>query len=226
MVAGRIGCFCAAMLALSILGTSQPAHADDPSGGNDVSPYADPEPHLALVPVPPRPLPSHFQSEDRYYDFSIHGLRLRIESLKESDPVNYARLDNELTKLENRETATYVLVAVGIVAPFATWGVYAATRSEQDCPPMPSASTPNFQAASAAWFDCNQAKNQFNPTPLVVGIGLMVASFAGALIVAPKRSDLLEFVNLHNRLTSQPIRWELGYDPQNRSGYAGAALSF
>jgi hypothetical protein len=146
--------------------------------------------------------------------------------LKQSDPANYTRLDHALSQLEQRETATYVLLGVGLVAPIATLAVYFASRSDQNCPPMPSARTPNYEAATDAWFDCNSAKDQISATPFVVGFGLMAAGVLGAWAVAPTRSDLIDFVNLHNRLTVQPIRWELGYDPPNRAGHAGAALSF
>jgi hypothetical protein len=59
----------------------------------------------------------------------------------------------------------------------------------------------------------NRAQSQFDVTPFLIGGGVMLAGIVGAGIVAPKRWELLEVVNLHNRLTVEPIRWQLGYDP-------------
>ena len=190
------------------------------------SPSADTQPRRSLVPALGRKMPEHLQSGDAYYDLSVRGLRLRLESLKHTDAANYARLDGELSTLEHRRTASYVLFGVGLLAPLATWGVYSALQSQQSCPPMPPATTPNFEAASAAWYECNRANSEFDVTPFAIGGGVMVAALVSALIVAPKRSDLFEFVNLHNRLTGEPIRWQLGYDPARRSAYAGASVHF
>ena len=91
---------------------------------------------------------------------------------------------------------------------------------------MPSAMSPNFQSASNTWFECNRAQNELDFTPIAIGAGVSVAALVSALIVAPKRTEMLEFVNLHNRLTREPIRWQLGYDPARRSAFAGATVHF
>ena len=91
---------------------------------------------------------------------------------------------------------------------------------------MPSATTPNFDAARNAWFECHRAQSEFDFTPIAIGAGVSVAALVSALIVAPKRAEMLEFVNLHNRLTREPIRWQFGYDPARRSAFAGATVNF
>ncbi len=91
---------------------------------------------------------------------------------------------------------------------------------------MPSASTPNFEMASQAWMQCNRDRNSTAATYIGVGLGVMLVGVVGALVVAPKRADLLEGVNLHNRLQVQPLRWQFGYDPTHQSAQASAALSF
>jgi len=225
------GCLAAAVVLTFVRGAAAQGAADSanaltaaPQAG-DASAPADSQPRPTLVPTLGRRTPEHFQAGEQYYDFSLRGLRLRLDSMK-GDSATYARLDDELSGLERRRNASYVLLGTAVVAPLVGWGVFAALRSQQSCPPMPSAMSPNFEAASNAWFECNRAQSEFDFTPIAIGAGVSVAALVTALIVAPKRSEMLEFVNLHNRLTREPIRWQLGYDPARRSAFAGATVHF
>jgi hypothetical protein len=226
------GCIAAVVVMTFVRGAAAQGAADSanastaaPQAG-DSSARADSAPRPTLVPTLGRKTPEHFQGGEQYYDFSLRGLRLRLDSMKEVDSATYARLDDELSGLERRRNATYVLFGAAIAAPLVGLGVFAALRSQESCPPMPSAMSPNFEAASSAWFECNRAQNEVDFTPIAISAGVSVAAMVTALIVAPKRSELLEFVNLHNRLTREPIRWQLGYDPARRSAFAGATVHF
>jgi hypothetical protein len=204
---------------------SAPGPAPAPQAGDPPLPN-DSQVRPTLVPTLGLRTPEHLRVGEQYYDFSLRGLRLRLDSMKEIHATTYARLDEELSALERRRTASYVLVGAAVAAPLVSWGVSAALRSRQTCPDMPSAWSPNFDADRKAWFECNQSQNDFDFTPIAIGAGISVVAFVTALIVAPKRSEMLEFVNLHNRLTGEPIRWQLGYDPARRSAFTGAAIHF
>ncbi len=180
---------------------------------------------MLLVPELGRRVPEHFEAGNQYYDLSLTGLRYRVESLKGSDAATYAILDGEVTRLEHRRTAAVALLSGGLAAPLIAFGAASVARSQDSCP-MPSASTPNFEMASQAWMQCNEDRNSSTATYIGVGFGIMIVGVVGALVVAPKRSDLLEVVNLHNRLQVEPLRLQFGYDPARKSAQAGAALSF
>ena len=197
-----------------------------PRAGDTPRP-ADPQPRRTLVPELGWRTPEHLQASEQYYDFSVRGLRLRLDAMKEIDSATYARLDDELRRLERRRTASYILLGTGLVAPLVGLAVFAAAQSQtSSCPAMPSPTTPNFEAARNAWFACNSAQNEADFTPIAIGAGVSLAALVSAYIVAPKRAEMLEFVNLHNRLTRDPIRWQFGYDPARRSAFAGAAVNF
>ena len=226
------GCIAAAVVITFVRGAAAQGATDSgnaptatPQAGDAPAP-ADSRPRRTLVPTLGSRTPEHFQAGEQFYDFSLRGLRLRLDGMKEVDSVTYARLDDELSGLERRRNLSYVLFGTAVLAPLVSWGVFAAARTERSCPDMPSAMTPNFDAARNAWFECHRAESEFDFTPIAVGVGVSVAALVSALIVAPKRSEMLEFVNLHNRLTREPIRWQLGYDPARRSAFAGAVVHF
>jgi hypothetical protein len=228
------GCIAAALVTTFVRGAAAQGDAASANGptaappASDTPAPADSQPRPTLVPALGEKIPEHFQAGEQYYDFSLRGLRLRLDSMKEVDSTTYARLDDELSGLERRRTVSYVLFGAAIVAPLVSWGFFAAhiLRPQPSCPPMPSAMSPNFEAAKNAWFECNRTESNFDFTPIAIGAGVSVAAMVSALIVAPKRSEMLEFVNLHNRLTREPIRWQFGYDPARRSAFAGAVVHF
>ena len=59
-----------------------------------------------------------------------------------------------------------------------------------------------------------------------LGMGAAAAGAFGCHAIAPSRSDLLEFINKNNRLSPEPLRLQLGYDPNRQLAFAGATLAF
>ena len=215
--------FCIASLAST---AGSVARAQDPP-----APVAVHQPPAAattvVVPHYGTRFPQHFEARgNQYYDMTVSGLRLRVDSLKTSDSATYAILDREVSRLETRRTAAIALFVGGLAAPLVGFGAGFIAQSQHECPPSPSVGNPNFEQASRAWHDCEKERGGIMGMYALVGMGVGAAGVLSALLVSPKRSDLLEVVNLHNRLTPEPIRWHFGYDPARRSASAGAVLSF
>jgi hypothetical protein len=192
----------------SILGVAAPARA-----------------HMMMVTAPPPQvvLPTHISVGDQQFDASVSGLRAYVETTKVTEPQLYADLAPEVERLEARQSNALTAFAVGAVAGVAA-GIYA-VAGRSDCQ-EPAVTDPNFAAKAAAWGDCNDHNLQHTAAFTFIGIGAITAGGIAALVMAPKRSDIMEVVNKHNRLSPEPMRFELGYDPTRRSAYAGAAVAF
>jgi hypothetical protein len=67
---------------------------------------------------------------------------------------------------------------------------------------------------------------QLAPDVERLGLGAMAAAGITSIAVMPKRQDVLDVVNKRNRLTPDPIRLQIGYDPTHRLALATAALTF
>ena len=63
-------------------------------------------------------------------------------------------------------------------------------------------------------------------TASLIGLGALAAGVVGGLAIAPGRSDMMSFVNRHNALGREPIRFQLGYDPSRRFAHGGVTFSF
>jgi hypothetical protein len=85
---------------------------------------------------------------------------------------------------------------------------------------------PNFSTKADQWGACNQNHMSRSMTIAIVGLGTMAVGGLTALLIAPKRSDYFDFMNRHNGMSPQPIRFNLGYDPHRRFALAGATLTF
>jgi hypothetical protein len=90
----------------------------------------------------------------------------------------------------------------------------------------PALSDPNFAADSQAWGDCNSDNIDHLAAFTGIGIGAIALGGIAAYAVSPHRSDLLNLVNEHNRISHEPIRLQLGYDPTNRLALGGVSTAF
>lgn len=167
--------------------------------------------------------PRHFSLGNQQFDATTAGLRSYLETLRSKDARLYAELDPELHQLEQRRTTAIAVLATGIGIGAASFIYGIAGRD--DCP-APSVNDPNFAASTAAWGACNDGNMQRMTAFGLVGLGAMIVGGVVGLAIAPERSDLLGFVNHHNRLSPEPLRLQMGYDPTHRFAYGGAALSF
>ena len=180
--------------------------------------------HMMAVPSPPpHVIPSHLAIGNRVFDGSVTGLRAYIESIKTTEPQIYVQLAPDVERLEARRWASYGLVVLGLTAGAAStiYGFAARSTCQQ-----PSVYDPNFATKSAAWGSCTDHNLNMTAEFTFIGIGVATAGAIAAAVVAPHRSDLLEVIDKNNRQSPEPLRLQLGYDPERKLAFAGAALTF
>jgi hypothetical protein len=168
-------------------------------------------------------VPTHLSIGNQQFDGSVRGLRAYLETTKATDPKLYAQLAPDLESLEARQTNAMTALAVGAVAGMAA-GIFA-IMGRSDCP-LPAVTDPDFAAKSAAWGACNEDNMQHLMIFGLMGFGAVTAGAIAAWASAPKRSDIMDFVNKHNRLSPDPLHFELGYDPTHQYAFAGASVFF
>ncbi len=168
-------------------------------------------------------LPSSLTVGHQYFDASVGGLRRYLESVKATEPNLYLQLDPKLARLERRQIAAVALMVTGLVVPLATTVYALAGRKSCD---LPSVHDPNFSAASDAWDKCHDDNNRFTGTVILVGLVTGIVAEIAAFATLPPRSALFDLVNEHNRLSPEPLRWQLGYNPSNRTAFGQLQLSF
>jgi hypothetical protein len=170
---------------------------------------------LAFLAPPPaaHQVPEHLEVGNQVFDGSLSGFRTYLDTKRATDPQLFAQLDPQVRNLESQvATAREVLVA-GVVVGLA-FGVYAFT-GRKTCN-EPALSDPSFAADSQAWGDCNSDNITHLATFTGIGIGAIALGGIAAYALSPQRSDMLNLVNEHNRISHEPIRLQLGYDPTNR----------
>jgi hypothetical protein len=92
--------------------------------------------------------------------------------------------------------------------------------------PDPQLTDPNFSVAVDRWSACHDSNMRMTVTASLIGLGAMTAGIVGGMAIAPGRSEMMSFVNRHNALGREPIRFQLGYDPSRRFALGGATFSF
>ena len=168
-------------------------------------------------------VPEHLQIGSQRFDASVAGLREYLEATKATDPKLYDQLAPDVARLESGERRAQAALSVGVVLGLASM-VYG-FASQDDCR-QPTLADRNFAADTAAWGACNDANNTRMTMFGLLGAGVVVVGGAIALANWPSRSDLLDLVRKHNRLSRQPLQLRVGYDPTQRLAYSGAAVAF
>jgi hypothetical protein len=168
-------------------------------------------------------VPEHLEVGNQVFDGSLSGFRTYLDAKRTTDPQLFAQLDPQVRNLESQvTTAREVLVAGLIVGLVST--VYAFT-GRKTCS-EPAITDPNFAADSQAWGDCNSDNIDHLAAFTGIGLGAIALGGIAAYAVSPHRSDLLNLVNEHNRLSHEPIRLQLGYDPTSRLALGGVSTAF
>jgi hypothetical protein len=168
-------------------------------------------------------IPEHLQVGNQQFDASVTGFRSYLESVKSSDPNLYGQLALDTAHLEMREDAAKGALAGGIVVGLASivYGVAGGDNCKD-----PSITDPNFAADTEAWGACNDRNMSKMVTFGALGFGAMIVGGIIAYASWPNHQDLLDLVNKNNRLSKQPLQWQVGYDPTQRFAFSGATVSF
>jgi hypothetical protein len=82
------------------------------------------------------------------------------------------------------------------------------------------------QADLQAWGNCNSDNGTHLATFLLLGLGAAALGMAGAGAIYPSHADVLSLVNEHNRLSHEPMRLQLGFDPTSRLAMGGLSAAF
>ena len=135
----------------------------------------------------------------------------------------WPQVDPQVRNLESRATAARGVAVAGMVVGLVS-GVYA-VAGQKTCD-EPQITDPNFAADSQAWGACNSDNGTHIATFMLLGIGSFVLGWIGWYALSPGRSDVLNLVNEHNRISHEPIRLQLGYDPTNRLALGGVSTAF
>jgi hypothetical protein len=196
-------CVCAALFARAM-----PAHAQPPVTTT-----------VEVTPV----IPNHLAVGNQIFEANVTGLRDYLESIRATNPQLYGQLAPDVENLESERTAARAVLVTGLVAGAASmiYG-FAGRPSCQE----PSLSDPNFAADSDAWGSCNEHNINMMAIFGFLGVAAITAGGVGAYALSPSRADVLEVVNKNNRLSPEPLRLQLGYDPSHQLAIAGATLTF
>lgn len=189
-------------------------------------PVVDPFPPASSEPAVVVP-PEHLVINNKYFEGTPAGLRSYLESIKSTNPALYAQLSPDTERLQSRATTSMALLFGGLGVGALT--ILADVALQKDCA-LPSVTDPHFAAASSAWDACNQDNMDRGIMLGVVGILVALGGMIGAISTWPRRQDLLDIVNKHNRLSPDPLRLQVGYDvgyaPGQHMAHAGATISF
>jgi hypothetical protein len=168
-------------------------------------------------------IPEHLQAGNQRFDASVTGFQAYLDSIKASDPGLYGQLAPDAARLESREDGAKVVLGGGIAVGLISMIYSVASRNSCAQPPI---TDPNFAADSAAWGACNQGNVERLAAFGFLGIGAMIAGGLIAYASWPTHQELVDLVNKNNRLSKQPLQWQLGYDPAQRFAFGGATVSF
>ena len=157
------------------------------------------------------------------FDGSVGGFRTYLDSKRMADPQLFGALDPRLQELESRTNTALTVFAAGVVVGVAST-VYA--FAGRDACNEPTVTDPSFAAKIQAWGDCNSRNQTHLAIFTAVGLGVITLGGVGAYLVAPHRADVLNLVNEHNRISHDPIRLQLGYDPAHRLALGGFSTTF
>lgn len=180
---------------------------------------------MAAPPIHPAGyyVPEHLEVDNQMFDGSLSGFRTYLDTKRTTDPQLFAQLDPQVRNLESQTTAATGVFLAGAIIGLAS-GVYAIVgRKTCNEPPL---SDPNFAADTQAWGDCNSQNGTHIAGFMLLGLGSVVLGGIGYLGLSPRRSDLLDLVNQHNRISHAPIRLQLGLDPNRHVPMGGLATTF
>ena len=183
---------------------------------------------LAFMTPPPasRPtyqVPAHLAVGNQVFDGSLSGFRTYLDTTRATNPQLFSQLDPQVRDLESQATAARTVAVAGLVVGLVS-GVYA-VAGRKTCN-EPQITDPNIAADLQAWGDCNSDNGTHIATFMLLGLGSIALGEIGWFALSPGRSDVLNLVNEHNRISHDPIRLQIGYDPTNHLALGGVSTAF
>jgi hypothetical protein len=170
-----------------------------------------------------REAPTNLVINDQYFDGNVAGLRMYLESIRTTNPDLYTQLVPAAERLESQVTIARTALVAGMGVGLALILTGVLTRAECTLPQVGAA---NFSTGAAEWESCNRDNMTRLQLFSVAGIVALLGGGVTALVTSPRRQDLLDVVNQHNRVNPEPLRLQIGYDPNHRFARAGVALTF
>jgi hypothetical protein len=168
-------------------------------------------------------VPEHLQIGNQRFDPSLAGFRAYLDTIKFSDPSLYGQLAPDTARLESQEYNAKTALVGGIVVGLASviYGFAGGDTCNQ-----PPVTDPHFAADTDAWSNCNQGNVTRATAFGFLGVGAIIAGGVISHAMWPKHQDVVNLVNKNNRLSKQPLQWQVGYDPTQRFAFSGASVSF
>jgi hypothetical protein len=163
------------------------------------------------VPVAP---PQHLEVGGQYYDGSVGGLRDYLDAVRGSQPDVYSQLDGDVSSLEVRRALGWTIVVGGLLIGTAI-ALGAMALAPESC------ETSSFSGVERCSTDFGAVVPYMG-----IGFGIMALSPLIGWILMPGRSDLLDVINEHNRISPTPMRLQIGYDPRTRLARGELSIRF
>jgi hypothetical protein len=182
---------------------------------------------LAFMAAPPARVshqpPAHLEVGNQVFDGSLSGFRTYLDTQRATNPQLFSQLDPQVRDLESQATAARGVAVAGMVVALVS--IVYAVAGQKTCngPPI---TDPNITADLQAWGACNSDNGTHIATFMLLGVGSFTLGWIGWYALSPGRSDVLSLVNAHNRISHEPIRLQLGYDPTNRLALGGVSTVF
>ena len=179
---------------------------------------------MAPPPVshPTYQVPAHLEVGNQVFDGSLSGFRTYLDTKRATNPQLFSQLDPQVRDLESQAAAARGVAVAGTVVGLVSMVYAVAGRKTCNEPPLTDPNPADLQA----WGDCNSDNGTHIATFMLLGVGSFVLGWIGWYALSPARSDVLNLVNEHNRISHEPIRLQLGYDPTNRLALGGVSTAF
>jgi hypothetical protein len=126
-----------------------------------------------VIPVPVE-APERIDAGPHHYPVTPFGLRRYLDSIRETEPQLWRRLDPEVARLEARDSRAYWLGGGGLVLGLAL--------------------------AAGSLVAINNGHDTAGEVLAVGSLAAMGGGIISFLLVRPERADVIEVMNLHNRL--------------------------
>ena len=152
-------------------------------------------------------LPSSLSVGGQYYDASVGGVEDFMAVLHSEDPALWAQLEADVARLRTRRNWSIgSAITAGVVGGGLFFGSFFAGPTHNDY---------------------GVEIREANYPMMAVGGGILVVGTIAAQILWPRRGDMMDFVNKHNRLRpNSPMQLQLGMTAGPGNVACAATITF